>query len=268
MQPIDIFQQIWSQVIRFAPNLLYAVVTLIVGYLVGHYLGKIVDSVLSNLKLNEKFEETDVGKGLKEAGYTFSGLTAVMIKLFIYILTILAALNFLELPFMDQIASLITFYLPRVIEAVIVFLVGIMVVNWITKFLGGVLTEETIIGANWLTLGIKYLLYIILMLMTLEIAQIATAITQVVAQTVLFTAVIGVGLTFALMVGLGFRDEAKVLFSNDLNVLDKGKTIKVGEIEGEIKRASLLTIELEAKDGKRIVLPKRKLLDEGFEILS
>jgi hypothetical protein len=263
---ISLFQDLIDQIIEFLPNLVYAGLTLIIGYVVGRSLGGVIDSLLSRLNFNKRFEETDVGRGIKTAGYTFSGLIAVAAKLFIYVLTIIVALGFLDLPVVDQLISLTTIYLPRIISAGVLFLVGIIVVDWMMRILGGVLEETKILGVRWVTLGIKYLLYVVLILISLDIAQIAATVTEIVAQSILFTLVLGAGLTFALMVGLGFREEAKVLFSSDLEFLEKGQKIKVDDVEGEITRISMLTVELDVGDGRKILLPKRKLLEEGFEL--
>ncbi len=247
---------------------MYATLTLVIGYLIGHYFAKMIDSILANLKVNEKFEESEIGRSLKRSGYTFSGLIGLISKVFIYILTILTALSFLNIPLTTQINVAITTYLPRAVGSIILFLVGVMIINWVIKLMAGALPETDVLARNWIISGMKYIFYIVLFLMALEITQIAVSVTQILAQSILFTLVIGLGLTFALIIGLGFRDEAKVIFSTDLNILRVNQHIKVAGVEGKIRRFSFLTLELEAGDGRKIVVPKRKLLEEGFEILK
>ncbi len=268
MQIINIFQQIINQLIDFLPQILYAALTLIIGYLVGHYFGKALNAIISRLKMNEKFEETDIGSSLGKAGYTFSGLIAITFKIFIYLLTIMVALNFLKLPLINQVSSVLTIYLPRIVGAVVVFLVGIIIIDWLTNLIAGVMTGTSTILGRFFVSGIKYLMYIVLILMALDIAQIATSVTKTVAQSILFALGIGGGLAFALMIGLGFKEDAKIIFSSDLNVLKENQNIKVGKLQGKVKRIAFLTVELENEKGARIILPKKKLLDEGFEILD
>ena len=78
---------------------------------------------------------------------------------------------------------------------------------------------------------------------------------------------VGVGLGFALLIGLGLREDAVVLLFNEPKDIKPGMIIEVGNTKGKVTRISAFLVEIRTEDGVHVV-PKRVLLKNGYKILK
>ena len=269
----DIFLRLLNELVQMIidllPSLILSIIILVVGYLVGRITGKAVEGAVKLIKGDESFRSSELGRRLTESGYPISRILSILARGTIYVLTITAAISVLNIPALQEFSTTIANYLPKLVGAVVIFLFGAMLIEWLAGFTegllrGGVLPEKLV---GMFTTGIKYIFYIVLAFMMFEIADIAPQVVSSVALAIFSMIGIGAGLAFALLVGLGLREEAPIILFDEPKELKPGITIEVNGLVGKIRKISTLLIELETEDGLQVI-PKRLLIKNGYKIIK
>jgi len=266
---IEVLEGLVSSLANLLPSILSSIVILVVGYLVGRLTGRAVVGAARLLKLDKGFEASEVGRRLSAAGYPLSRILSILVRMTIYAITVLAALSLLQIPVIQELSAMIAGYIPRLVGSIIVFLIGVVIVEWLASLVGSLAKERALPErvADLMVVGLRYFMYLAVVFMTFEIADIAPRVVSSVAQAVFLTLALGVGLALALLVGVGLRDEAPILLFNEPRDLRVGMMVEVGDYKGKVKRITALLVEMEDEDGTVIVVPKKTFLKRGYRIL-
>ncbi|MCD6563705.1 MAG: hypothetical protein J7K23_07335 [Thermoproteales archaeon] len=266
----EIFKSLLENIISLIPNVLLSIGILIVGYLVGKITAKAVTEISKMIKLDESFKNSILGEQFTKAGFPLSHLLNILTRLVIYTLTILAALSVLNVPFLDQLGMSIVLYLPKFTASVIIFLLGIILTEWLSDMFEKFVLIETVPKriSMMLSAGFKYFFYLVLIFIVFEIADIAPSVIASIAQAVFLAVAVSVGFTFVLLIGLGLKDEAILLVSKESDFIKPGIYIEANGIRGKIRNVTTFLIEIVDDSGVVHIIPKRKLLKDGFKVFE
>ncbi len=131
---IDSIGNAVSKMIEYLPNVLASIIVLIVGYFIGDLVGKAVEKLVDKF-IQRPLENTRIGKSLKESGIDFSKLFGGLTKAFIIVISIVIAINYLELTGpIGTLVSDIAYFLPRLIGGIAVLAIGIPLGILLSKF--------------------------------------------------------------------------------------------------------------------------------------
>lgn len=192
------------QVFQYVPLLLGALVILFAGYLLAKLLERVTDRVLTRIGLNRWLEQGGVMDAVERTGWRArpSRVFANLIFWFVMFAVILVAANALGLNALADLFSELVSYIPSLIAAVVIVLVGIVLGDFVEGLIrasAGALHGGTTMAR--VGRGSVVVLAIFMALQTLGIApDIVTT-----AFAILFGAV---ALAMALAFGLGNRDLA------------------------------------------------------------
>jgi hypothetical protein len=120
-QPID---EMAANIISFIPDLLGAILILIIGGIIGWGLGGAVTSVLRDVGLNQYVRGTPLDDG--DGGRLAQALGS-LIQYLVYYLTLMAAAGFLGIQVLSELLSNIGSYLVVILGAVGILVVGFIV---------------------------------------------------------------------------------------------------------------------------------------------
>ena len=267
---LALFADIIEEIAKLIPSVLTAVAVLVIGYIVGKVTSKVVVEIARMVKLDESFEKSMVGEQFRKAGYPLSRMLSIVTRLVIYTLTILAALSFLNIPYFGEVSVSIALYLPRLAAAIVVFLFGTILIEWLSNMFEGIVLEEsvpenikTILGA-----GFRFFFYIFLIFIVFEVAEIAPAVTASIAQAVFLTVALSIALSLVLIVGWGLKDEALFIISREGELIKTGMYVEVGGIKGTIVGITSFMVQIRDEEGNVHVVPKRMFFKSGFKILK
>ena len=267
---LALFAGIIEEIAKLIPSILTAVAVLVIGYIVGKVTSKVVVEIARMVKLDESFEKSMVGEQFRRAGYPLSRMLSIVTRLVIYTLTILAALSFLNIPYFGEVSVSIALYLPRLAAAIVVFLFGTILIEWLSNMFEGIVLEEsvpenikTILGA-----GFRFFFYIFLIFIVFEVAEIAPAVTASIAQAVFLTVALSIALSLVLIVGWGLKDEALFIISREGELIKTGMYVEVGGIKGTIVGITSFMVQIRDEEGNVHVVPKRMFFKSGFKILK
>lgn len=201
------FINLWSKVLLFTPEIVAAIVIILVGLLIAPLLGRFARKLVNFIQLDtlsDKVGLTDTFKGLG-LNFTFSGLVGWLVKWFFLIAFLIAAVDVLGWTRVNEFLAEIAFYIPNVIVAVIIFAVGLVVGGFLEKAVKqGITTSK-------LPITDPALLGSIARWAVVVFAALAALLQLGIASRLIEILFAGVVLALALAFGLGGRDKAAQL---------------------------------------------------------
>lgn len=199
----DDFENILSSIINFLPNLLAAILILIIGALIATAIGALVRKALQKVRFDRAVLRSPAGgmvSRVVDSPSSFSGKVVYWLILLGAISMAVAALN---LPLLNDLLAAVYSYVPNIIAAVLIFLVATTVSTAAVAFVQRVMGKTPI--ARLISTALPALVMSLAVFMILNQLGIATDIVNI-----LFTAIVGsVALGLALAFGLGGRDVAR-----------------------------------------------------------
>jgi hypothetical protein len=199
-----------DSLIGFLPNLIGFLVILIVGYLVARLVKTVAAKLLEKLGLDRALHNSQAGQYVERVspGAHPSRLVATVAFWFIFIYAIAAAVGALKIPALTNFMANVQNYLPNVIAAVLIFVVGAAIAGAAGGF-AQKLMGDTPTGRVARTVGPGLILAIVVFMV---LTQLRIAPTIVEAP---YFALIGMlALSGALAFGLGGRDVAADMLHN------------------------------------------------------
>lgn len=197
----------FETVLRFLPGLLAAVLILLLGLLVGWVLKALVSRLLRVARFDRACDSNGITQVLGRADIRTPPSALVGRGLFwlVFASFAMAGLSALQVGFVNRLIAEFFLYLPRVLSALVVLLVGFLLANFLSRaaLLGAV--NAGIPSPRLIALVVKLLILVLSFAMALEQLRIATSIVLA-AFIIAFGAVMfGLALAF----GLGGREVAK-----------------------------------------------------------
>ena len=201
------FQNLWVGVVNFVPNLVVALVILVIGWLIGALLGRAVWQVLKSLKIDEALRRAGLETFLHRGGIRLDSgaFLGALVKWFVIVVFLVAAFDVLGLTQVNLfLQEVVLGYLPRVLAAALVLLVGGVVGDVAGRIVITAGRTAGVHSAHFAGAIAKWAVWIFAILVALSQLGIATAFSQT-----LFTGVvIAISLALGLSFGLGGQEAA------------------------------------------------------------
>ncbi len=201
------FQNLWLGVVNFVPNLVIALIILILGWLIGALFGRAIWQVFRSLKVDEALRRAGFEGFLRRGGINLDSGAFIggLVKWFIIVVFLIAAFDVLHLTevtlFLQQV---VVQYLPRVIVAALVLLVAGVIGDIIERVVVTAGRTAQVRSSHFAGSIAKWAVWVFAILVALSELGIAAAFSQT-----LFTGiVIAVSLALGLSFGLGGQEAA------------------------------------------------------------
>lgn len=213
------FSDLWADVIQFLPELLTALLVIIVGWIIASWLKRLIERVFTKLKVNEALNAAGIDRLTSKAGLSLQAgvFMGALVKWFVILAFFVAALDILGLQEVTAfVRDVVLNYLPRVIVAVLILLVAVIVAN-LAKGAVSTAARATSIGHAELFGRLAHgAILVFAVLAALSQLQIAPELIQILFMGIVFALSLALGLAF----GLGGRDAAGK-FVNELTRGDR-----------------------------------------------
>lgn len=201
------FQNLWLGIVSFVPNLIIALVILVLGWLIGALFGRAIWQAFRSLRVDEALRRAGFESFLRRGGLNLDSGAFIggLVKWFVILVFLVAALNVLGLGqvniFLQQV---VLAYIPRVIVAALILLVGGVIGDVVDRVVVTAARTAEIRSANFAGSIAKWAVWVFTILVALSQLGIAAAFSQT-----LFTGVvIAISLALGLSFGLGGQDAA------------------------------------------------------------
>jgi small-conductance mechanosensitive channel len=228
----------------FLPQLVGALVLLIVGLLASIVLGRLTRKALAGVGLDRFGERSGTNELLRQAGLgsSLSALIGTAVRLTVVVVVCFAALTLVGLAFLSDSLNQTILYIPRILVALALLLIGVVLGAFLRAWV-----ERTSAQLDLpVAIGPVVQVLVIVVFGLCAAAQAGVAVAPLAAIALVVLASIAVTLTLAF--GLGAREIARSLTSGRYARADfeVGQTIRVGDLRGEIVRIDAAATTLKA----------------------
>lgn len=203
---VNALQGLWEAFLMFIPNLLGAIIILIIGWFISVGIGKLVTEILKKIKLNQLFEKGSWKTALEKAEIKVdaSGFIGAIIKWILFIVFLMAAVEPLGLGAFAVFLRGVLAYLPNVVVAALIFVATVILVDIVEKI--------TRVGVEGIKVGygkmisstVKWMIWFFAILAILNQLEILKPFTETLFTGIVAVLVLGFGLSF----GLGGKEVA------------------------------------------------------------
>ncbi|MEY9141890.1 mechanosensitive ion channel [Mammaliicoccus lentus] len=186
-----------DSILNFLPRVIVAVIILIVGLFIAKVLGTLVKNLLTNLNVSRYNHYVNFGEN-KES-IDIPSATGWILTTIIGLFFVVEALHTVNLQVLNTIGEAIIGYLPLVISAAIILVIGFVGGNLLSKLI----KKST--GNGLVAEIVKYLVIVVSVFMTLDQLNFAQSIVNVA-----FLLILGaVAVAFAISFGIGGKSFAE-----------------------------------------------------------
>ena len=208
---LGVLQSFWLGLYSFLPSVILAIILFIIGVVIATFVGKAIAHVINLTKVNSLLDRTALKEMVNKAGFhlNIGGLVGWLIKWLLILAFLVGALNLLGLSdvnvFLQQI---VLFYLPRVIVAGIIVVVGSVLAEVAARAVTGSAKVANVSSANLAGSIAKWAIWITTILFVLNQLGIGADLVQTLWMGIVVALALAIGLAF----GLGGKEHAsKVL---------------------------------------------------------
>lgn len=192
-----------SRFFEFLPQLVGALVLLLIGYLLAKALQKITQKALHRLRFDRTLHTSSAGKYMARVVESPSVATGRIVYWLVFLGFFSFALAALNLPVLDRIINGIYSYIPNIIAAILIFILASAIsagaVTFVRTTMGKTPTAKLISAVvPAITMGIA-------VFMILDQLNIAENIVNITFMAIMGSVALGLALAF----GLGGRDVAR-----------------------------------------------------------
>lgn len=198
-------QNVFDTVLSYLPNLLGALVVLIIGLLVAGGLGTLIEKLVQLTRVDDLVDKLGVNKTFKAFGkIRVSAILGWLVKWFLIIVVLMAVSEILGLTQIIDFLKDVANYLPNVAIAIVIVLIGILAGNFTYEVVHRAVKQAKMNSPRFLANLAKWGIIVTALLPAIK--QLGIDTTQI---DILFKAIVyGFGAAAALAFGLGGKDHA------------------------------------------------------------
>lgn len=201
-----------TKIMAFLPELIGAIIIFIVGWIIARLVKAGIEKLLRLVRFDTATEKTGVNNFLKKGEIVKapSKIVGALVYWFIMILVLIASLDALGLPIVSDMLNSIFLYIPNVVAAIIVLVLGMLVGNLLSAVVRTAASNAGLKNAEGLG---KISLYAIVIFVS-AIALIQLGIGEEIVVSAFGLVFGAAALALALAFGLGGRDVAANYLKN------------------------------------------------------
>jgi len=260
-------EQLFLRLIDFVPNLFGALLILLVGYILAKLLTTLLKRLLNAVgvdKLGDRLQNIDVVANA-DLEIRLSTLLAQILYYFLMLIILVAATDVLGMPVVSNLVSSAIAYIPDLIAAIIILIVGVILADMLKDFIVVACRSFAIPAAGMIGSIVFWFVLISVLISALSQAQIETSF--IIANLSILLA--GLAFAFALAYGLAARPLLGGFLAQFYNrgKINAGDRIRIEENEGVVLSIDRASFTLNVDD-KILIVPLSKLQSETVLVIS
>ena len=191
---------LWGGVALFLPRFIAAVVVFLVGWLIAELLGKLAYHVVKILHVDNALAKVGFRQAWEKSGFRMDipVLFYELVKWFFVAVFLMAATNILGLGQVSEFLRTVVFYLPNVIVAMVILLIGILVAKFLEGLVRASVKAAGLMSANFLGALTKWAVFTFSLLIALAQLKVADDIIKIVITGLIAAGALAMGLAFGL----------------------------------------------------------------------
>lgn len=207
---------VWSRFTGFLPNILAALLFVLIGLFLARAVRTIAERVLRNMKLDDYTSKIGINEIFARFGFGRSPSYVVVFLFYWSILFVflVSAANALNLTAISAILEWFLLFLPKLTAAVIISFGGLLFAKFVSEVVSNSAIANNLKGGEMLSKIVYFTVVVFSALIAIEQLGIEMSIIRASVSIIVASA----GLAFALAVGLGAKDIAAELLKDIFSV--------------------------------------------------
>ena len=204
---LSALQAFWYGVASWLPGVILAVIIFIIGVIIASLVGKAVAHIINLTRVNNALNNTSFKDSVSRAGYhlDIGAFIGWLVKWFFILVFLVGAFDVLGLGTVNTfLQQIVLFYLPRVIIAALIVMVGSVLADVAGKAIRGSAKMANVSSANFIGTLARWAIWITTILFALNQLGIGSDLIQTLWTGVVAALAIAFGLAF----GLGAKEHA------------------------------------------------------------
>lgn len=255
-----------TDVREFLPQLLGAVAFLAGGWIAAHFLRRgtralcrrVIDRLAANAWLKTSVEGTRLGRTLPDilGGFVFW---------LVFIFFLGAAIEVIGLPLITTTLTRFAYYLPNVLAAVVVVLVGLLIGNLARHWVDRAGQSAGVVYGSALGRIVQGAIILVTVVIAIEELGIEGELLVLLVTITVGSMLAGASLAF----GMGARSAVSNLIARHYltQAYAIGQTIRIGEVQGRILATTPTGVVLAGSSGQ-VHVPAQRFTEEISVLLS
>src|SRR3989344_3215499 len=151
-------QNLWDIFISFLPSLVVAIIVLLIGWAIAAALGRVVAQIIRALKIDSLFEKLGLRRPIERAGMRLDvgHFVGQLVKWFLILVFLMAATDILGLEDVNGFLQVVLFYIPSIIVAAIILLLGVMFAEFVQRLVRASVDAAGLMSAGFLAAVVKW----------------------------------------------------------------------------------------------------------------
>ena len=197
-------RDLWRVILTGLPNLLGAIIVLIIGVIIAVVLGKAVRIILEKIGVDEWIRKAKLTKAI---GHTHvPAVIGEIFKWWLIVLFLAQAVQLVNLGVLSQSLLTFTAWLPKLIGAIVILLIGLAAVHYLYVFIA---EHSRMKGMRIANKILSAVLIVILAIWTLRIINVPIEPVGDIVKYLVGAFAIAFALAFGISLGLGLKKDAE-----------------------------------------------------------
>jgi hypothetical protein len=217
MDPVfaNVLNQWYATILTYVPSILGALIVLIIGWIVGRLLGRAVRILLDKISEQHVVEQVaDQGSfagSVKNAGMTVGYIGDIAVRIFVYLIAVLAAVDILNMDYMSKLMTVIVEYIPHVVAFVIILIAGFLLADYFIDFLGRYYAKQDLQLITPVLFLLRIFLYFVIAVLALSQLMLDLTIIYTFVTPIAWGIGLGLGAAIAIIVGFGLKNRSEAI---------------------------------------------------------
>lgn len=202
-----------------AMALLFSAVPKIIGFLLiivaGWFIASLIErglaAVLRSIHFNDLSQRAGLTDFINKMGVNTdaAGMIGLVVKWFVRLIALVVAFDALGLPAVSEVLRQLLLWLPNVVVALVVLVIGGLAARALSNVVRGAANEAGLTNANFLSKAASVVVWAFAIVVAVNQLGIATELVNTLFMAVVGALALGVGLAF----GLGGRETASEILN-------------------------------------------------------
>jgi len=202
----EFLRSLGEWLVAATPKIITAVIILIIGWAVGRGLGAVISRILDKAGVDDALRKTSIGRAIEKSGISIPKFFDVLIRVFIYLIAVFAAVNVLEIEFLTRYMQMVVEYLPSFIAGVFILIFGLMASDFVGDAIRAIGREAKIEYAGMASLLVRGIMYLVVIIIGLSTMRIDVSILYTIITALSWGLAGAVAIGGGIAIGFGLRD--------------------------------------------------------------
>src|SRR4051812_37414051 len=194
------------------PKIIGFALILIAGWFIASLIEKGLAAVLRTIRFNELSQRAGLADFVQKMGVNTdpAGMIGLVVKWFVRLIALVVAFDALGLPAVSDVLRQLLLWLPNVVVALVVLVIGGLAARGLSGVVRGTASEAGLSNANLLAKVASGLVWAFAIVVAVNQIGIATTLVNTLFMAIVGSIAVAVGLAF----GLGGRETAAMIVRN------------------------------------------------------